>query len=145
MDTLREALVGADVFIGVSAPHLLTGDDIATMARDAIVFALANPTPEVDPVAAGAHAAVVATGRSDYPNQINNVLAFPGVFRGLLDAQAVDIEDDMLIAAAMAIADAVPATELSAAYIVPSAFDASVAPAAAEAVRSVAERERATV
>jgi malate dehydrogenase (oxaloacetate-decarboxylating) len=143
--TLRDALVGADVFIGVSAPHLLTGDDIATMAGNAIVFALANPTPEVDPVAAGAHAAVVATGRSDYPNQINNVLAFPGVFRGLLDAQAVDIEDDMLIAAAMAIADAVPATELNASYIVPSVFDASVAPAVAEAVRMVAERERAGV
>ena len=84
--TLHEALAGADVFIGVSAPNILNGADIATMADDAIVFAMANPTPEVDPTAAGEHAAVVATGRSDYPNQINNVLAFPGVFRGLLDA-----------------------------------------------------------
>ena len=86
--TLKEVLAGADVFIGVSAPNLLTGEDIATMAPDAIVFALANPDPEVDPVAASEHAAVVATGRSDYPNQINNVLAFPGFFRGLLDAGA---------------------------------------------------------
>ena len=90
--TLKEALVGADVFVGVSAPHILTGDDIATMADDAIVFAMANPEPEVDPVEAAQHAAVVATGRSDFANQINNVLVFPGVFRGLLDARSTSIE-----------------------------------------------------
>jgi malate dehydrogenase (oxaloacetate-decarboxylating) len=91
---LRTALAGADVFIGVSAPNILTGDDIATMAEGSIVFALANPIPEVDPVAASEHAAVVASGRSDLPNQINNVLAFPGVFRGLLDASKVSEEEE---------------------------------------------------
>jgi len=136
--SLKEVLAGADVFIGVSAPDLLTGDDIATMAPDAIVFTLANPVPEVDPVAASAHAAVVASGRSDYPNQINNVLVFPGFFRGLLDAGVSDFTDDMLIAAAHAIADTVKAEELNPNYIVPSVFDASVAPAVAEAVRRVA-------
>ena len=138
--SLRDALVGADVFIGVSAPNIVTGDDIAAMADESIVFALANPVPEVDPVAAGEHATVVATGRSDFPNQINNVLAFPGVFRGLLDAHAVDITDEMLIAAAGAIADRVSPSELNATYIVPSVFDATVAPAVAAAVREVAER-----
>ena len=108
------------------------------MAADAIVFALANPDPEVDPVAASEHAAVVATGRSDYPNQINNVLAFPGFFRGLLDAGASDITDAMMIAAATAIADVVGADELNPTYIVPSVFDPEVAPAVAAAVRAVA-------
>ena len=136
--TLKEVLRGADVFIGVSAPNLLDGDDIATMADRAIVFAMANPDPEVDPVAASHHAAVVATGRSDYANQINNVLAFPGVFRGLLDAGASDITDDMMIAAAAAIADCVHPDELNASYIVPSVFDADVAPAVAAAVRQAA-------
>ena len=136
--TLKEVLVGADVFIGVSAPNLLTGDDIATMADDAIVFALANPVSEVDPVEASKHAAVVATGRSDYPNQINNVLVFPGFFRGLLDAGVSDITDGMLIAAAQAIADKVLPEQLNASYIVPSVFDVTVAPAVAAAVRSVA-------
>ncbi len=136
--TLKEVLVGADVFIGVSAPDLLTGDDIATMADDAIVFALANPTPEVDPIAAGRHAAVVASGRSDYANQINNVLVFPGFFRGLLDAGVSDITDEMLIAAATGIADTVARDQLNASYIVPSVFDPAVAPAVAAAVRRVA-------
>jgi malate dehydrogenase (oxaloacetate-decarboxylating) len=140
--TPKEALAGADVFIGVSAPNLLDGADIATMADDAIVFALANPDPEVDPVAASKHAAVVATGRSDYANQINNVLAFPGVFRGLLDAQVRDITDAMMIAAATAIADCVSPEELNAAYIVPSVFDADVAPAVAAAVRAAADGHR---
>ena len=135
--TLREVLAGADVFVGVSAPNLLTGADIATMAPGAIVFALANPDPEVDPVAASDHAAVVATGRSDYPNQINNVLAFPGFFRGLLDAGASDITDAMMIAAATAIADCVGPDELNPTYIVPSVFDPAVAPAVAAAVRGV--------
>ena len=139
--SLKEVLVGADVFIGVSAPNLLTGDDIATMADDAIVFALANPVSEVDPVAASEHAAVVATGRSDYPNQINNVLVFPGFFRGLLDAGVSDITDEMLIAAAHAIADKVQPEQLNSSYIVPSVFDSTVAPAVAAAVRSVASRQ----
>ena len=138
---LAEVLPGADVFIGVSAPNLLTGDDIATMAPDAIVFALANPDPEVDPVDARAHAAVVATGRSDYPNQINNVLAFPGFFRGMLDAGAHVITDDAMIAAARAIADAVAPEELNANYIVPSVFDPAVAPAVAAAVADAARVE----
>ena len=136
--SLKEVLVGADVFIGVSAPNLLTGEDIATMAPDAIVFALANPVPEVDAVAASEHAAVVATGRSDYPNQINNVLVFPGFFRGLLDAGVSDITDEMLIAAAKAIADTVEADQLNPSYIVPSVFDSTVAPAVAAAVRAAA-------
>ena len=132
--SLRQILVGADVFIGVSAPDLLTGDDIATMAPDAVVFALANPVPEVDPIAAGEHAAVVATGRSDHPNQINNVLVFPGFFRGLLDAGVSDITDEMMVAAATAIADTVEPGELNPSFIIPSVFDATVAPAVAAAV-----------
>jgi malate dehydrogenase (oxaloacetate-decarboxylating) len=137
--TLKEVLAGADVFIGVSAPNLLDGEDVATMAKGAIVFALANPDPEVDPVAASRTAAVVATGRSDYANQINNVLAFPGFFRGLLDAGARDITNEMMIAAATAIADCVHPDELNASYIVPSVFDPEVAPAVATAVREAAE------
>jgi malate dehydrogenase (oxaloacetate-decarboxylating) len=139
--SLKEVLVGADVFIGVSAPNLLTGEDIATMADDAIVFALANPVPEVDPVEASKYAAVVATGRSDYPNQINNVLVFPGFFRGLLDSGVSDITNEMLIAAAKAIADSVDADELNPSYIVPSVFNTAVAPAVAAAVRAVAAPE----
>jgi malate dehydrogenase (oxaloacetate-decarboxylating) len=142
--TLKEVLKGADVFVGVSAPNLLDGDDIASMADRAVVFALANPDPEVDPVAASRHAAVVATGRSDYANQINNVLAFPGFFRGLLDAGASDITDEMMIAAATAIADCVHPDELNASYIVPSVFDADVAPAVAAAVRKAAGTTRHT-
>jgi malate dehydrogenase (oxaloacetate-decarboxylating) len=137
--TLRAALVGADVFIGVSAPHILTGDDIATMGPDAIVFALANPDPEVDPAEARRSAAVVATGRSDEPNQINNVLAFPGVFRGLLDAGAHEVDLTMEAAAAQALADVVRPDQLNAAFIVPSVFDPAVTQAVAEAVRSSVE------
>ena len=140
--SLREALVGADVFIGVSAPNLLTGDDIATMAPNAIVFALANPDPEVDPTAAARTAAVVATGRSDYPNQINNVLAFPGFFRGMLDSGAHIITDECMLAAAHAIAAAVTPDELNASYIVPSVFDPQVATAVASAVRDAATSQR---
>ena len=132
--SLRDVLPGADVFIGVSAPNILTGDDIATMAEGSIVFALANPVPEVDPVSASDHAAVVASGRSDLPNQINNVLAFPGVFRGLLDAASHSISIGMLIAAARALADVVTADELNAAYIVPSVFHPDVSSAVAAAV-----------
>jgi malate dehydrogenase (oxaloacetate-decarboxylating) len=137
--TLRDALVGADVFVGVSAPNILTGDDVATMAEGAIVFALANPVPEVDPAQARRHAAVVATGRSDYPNQINNVLAFPGVFRGLLDAAAHSIDSTLLVAAADAVAAAVTDDELNADYIIPSVFHPEVHKWVAAAVRQAAE------
>ena len=139
--TLADALVGADVFIGVSAPNLFGAEEAATMAEDAIIFALANPDPEIDPAIAMHHGAVVATGRSDYPNQINNVLAFPGVFRGLLDAQAHDITDSMLLAASEAIADVV--VEPNPSFIVPSVFDHSVAPAVADAVRHAAQQAAA--
>ncbi|ADJ50218.1 malic enzyme [Amycolatopsis mediterranei S699] len=140
--TLHEALNGADVFIGVSAPNLFGAEQVATMNKDAVVFALANPDPEIDPMDAQKHAAVVATGRSDFPNQINNVLAFPGVFRGLLDANAHNIDDSMLLAAADAIADVVDNGKLNASFIVPSVFDSAVAPAVAEAVRKAVLAER---
>ncbi|SDK13849.1 malate dehydrogenase (oxaloacetate-decarboxylating) [Nonomuraea maritima] len=135
---LRGAVKDADVFVGVSAPGILTGDDIATMAKDPVVFALANPEPEVSPDDAREHAAVVATGRSDFPNQINNVLAFPGVFRGLLDAQAGGVTDDMLLAAAGALAAVVTPEELGPNYIIPSVFHPDVATAVAAAVRESA-------
>jgi len=134
--SLADAMVGADVFIGVSAPNLFGEAELKTMNSNAVVFALANPDPEVDPALAGRHAAVVATGRSDYPNQINNVLAFPGVFRGLLDAQAHTITDDMLRAAAAAIASVV--AEPNPSFIVPSVFDLTVATEVARAVREAA-------
>jgi malate dehydrogenase (oxaloacetate-decarboxylating) len=134
---LAGALVGADVFIGVSAPNLLTGADIAKMAPKSIVFALANPDPEVDPREARQYAAVVATGRSDQPNQINNVLAFPGVFRGMLDASAHQFTEEMALAAARAIADVVGQDKLNPTVIVPSVFDPRVTPAVAAAIRAV--------
>ncbi|OMI33734.1 NAD-dependent malic enzyme [Streptomyces sparsogenes] len=137
--TLKEAVRGADVFIGVSAPNVLSGEDVAAMADDAIVFALANPDPEVDPAIARQTAAVVATGRSDFPNQINNVLVFPGVFRGLLDAQSRTVNDDMMLAAARALADVVHDDELNANYIIPSVFNDKVAGAVAGAVRAAAK------
>ncbi len=143
--SLRDVVRGADVFIGVSAPNLLTGEDIATMADDAIVFALANPDPEVDPLEASKHAAVVATGRSDYPNQINNVLCFPGFFRGMLDSGSSEITQEVMVAAAHAIADAVTPEELNASYIVPSVFDPVVAPGVAHAVRAAVESGRGDV
>src|SRR4051794_7649946 len=139
--TLGDAMPGVDVFIGVSAPNLLHESDVAAMADKAVVFALANPDPEIDPSLAQRHAAVVATGRSDYPNQINNVLAFPGIFRGLLDAQARAITDDMLLAASAAIGDVV--AEPNPSFIVPSVFDPAVAKAVAEAVRGAARVVRA--
>jgi malate dehydrogenase (oxaloacetate-decarboxylating) len=140
--TLKDAVVGANVFVGVSAPNILTGDDIARMAPDSIVFALANPTPEVDPAEASKYASVVATGRSDFANQINNVLVFPGVFRGLLDAQSRTISSDMLLAAAHALAGTVGDDELNATYIVPSVFNPDVAKAVAAAVEKAARSER---
>jgi len=133
--TMSEALVGADVFIGVSASNILVESDVAAMAKGSIVFALANPDPEIDPAIARKHATVVATGRSDQPNQINNVLAFPGIFRGLLDANANKITDELLVAAATAIADCVSPEQLNTSFIVPSVFDAQVVTAVAAAVR----------
>jgi malate dehydrogenase (oxaloacetate-decarboxylating) len=142
--TLREALRDSEVFIGVSAPNILTGDDIATMAPGNIVFALANPVPEVDPLAASEHATVVASGRSDFPNQINNVLAFPGVFRGLIDAHGRMVTVDTLIAAARALAAVVADDELNESYIVPSVFNPDVTGAVSAAV-SAAVRETGQV
>ncbi|WP_308440236.1 malic enzyme-like NAD(P)-binding protein, partial [Streptomyces mashuensis] len=143
--TLKEAVRGADVFIGVSAPNVLDGTDVAAMAKDAIVFALANPDPEVDPAVARQTAAVVATGRSDFPNQINNVLVFPGVFRGLLDAQSRTVNTQMMLAAAGALADVVAEDELNANYIIPSVFNDKVAGAVAGAVREAARAAGAAV
>ena len=139
--TLADALVGADVFIGVSAPGTVTTEMVKTMNRDAIVFACANPTPEIFPDEAKAGgAAVVSTGRSDYPNQINNVLAFPGVFRGTFDVRASDINEEMKMAAAKALADLISDEELNADYIIPKAFDKRVGPAVAKAVAEAARR-----
>jgi len=135
---ISAAMQGADVFIGVSAPNVLKESDVASMAAGSIVFALANPDPEIDPLIARKYAAVVATGRSDQPNQINNVLAFPGIFRGLLDAGITKIRKRMLIAAATAIAECVSADQLNANFIVPSVFDARVVTAVANAVKSSA-------
>jgi malate dehydrogenase (oxaloacetate-decarboxylating) len=140
--SLHEAMPGTDVFIGVSAPNVLGEEQIAAMADNAIVFAMANPDPEVDPIVAARHAAVVATGRSDFPNQINNVLAFPGFFRGLLDAGASDIETPMLVAAADAIAGRVESNELNASYIIPSVFDPHVAADVASAVAEAAGKSK---
>lgn len=142
--TIPQALVGADVFVGVSAPDVITGDDVALMGPDAIVFALANPRPEVDPDDAAVHAAVVGTGRSDFANQINNVLAFPGVFRGLLDAQSHRITDAMLLAAAYALASVVTDDELNPTYIVPSVFNPEVTTVVAAAVARAAHESNGT-
>jgi len=137
--SLADVLAGADVFIGVSAPNSVTTDMVKTMNKDAIVFACANPTPEIFPDDAKAGgAAVVSTGRSDYPNQINNVLAFPGILRGALDARASDINDEMKIAAAHALAGLISDEELSADYIIPAAFDPRVKDAVAAAVKQAA-------
>ena len=137
--SLAEVLKGSDVFIGVSAPGAVTTDMVKTMNRDAIIFACANPTPEIFPEDAKAGgAAVISTGRSDYPNQINNVLAFPGIFRGALDVRASDINDEMKIAAANALAGLISDEELSADYIIPAAFDVRVKDAVAEAVKAAA-------
>jgi malate dehydrogenase (oxaloacetate-decarboxylating) len=144
---LHDALRGADVFVGVSAPGILPAEWIADMAPDPVVFALANPDPEVDVDAARAFASILATGRSDYPNQINNVLAFPGVFRGLLDARAKEVTTAMLLQAAAALAGCVSDEQLNQSYIVPSVFDPEVPKAVANAVvqaaRPRAERPNA--
>ena len=139
--SLADVIVGADVFIGVSAPGVVTEDMVRSMAKDAIVFPMANPTPEIMPdLALAAGARVVGTGRSDFPNQINNVLAFPGIFRGALDVRASDINDEMKIAAAKAIAGLVSDEELTAEYILPAAFDPRVKDAVAKATAEAAIR-----
>jgi malate dehydrogenase (oxaloacetate-decarboxylating) len=137
---IHAAMENADVFIGVSAPNVISEADVASMAKGSIVFALANPNPEIDPAIARNYATVVATGRSDQPNQINNVLAFPGIFRGLLDAGVNKIEDELLVAAAEAIADCVSSSQLNASFIVPSVFDAQVVTKVAAAVKKISIR-----
>ena len=139
--TLADMLVGADIFIGVSAPGQVTTEMVKTMNKDAIIFACANPTPEIFPDEAKAGgAAVISTGRSDFPNQINNVLAFPGIFRGVFDCRAREINEEMKIAAAEALAGLISDDELSADYIIPHAFDPAVGPAVAKAVADAARR-----
>ena len=139
--TLADQLVGADVFIGVSAPGMVTKEMVSTMNRDAIIFACANPTPEIFPDEAKAGGAkVISTGRSDYPNQINNVLAFPGIFRGAFDVRASDINEEMKMAAAQALAGLISDEELNEDYIIPAAFDPRVGPAVAQAVAAAARR-----
>ena len=139
--TLAEVIKGADVFIGVSAPGTLTQDMVRTMAKDPIIFACANPTPEIFPdEAKAAGAAVVSTGRSDFPNQVNNVLCFPGIFRGALDVRASDINDEMKLAAAYAIAGLVSDEELNPDYILPAAFDPRVKDAVAKATAEAARK-----
>jgi malate dehydrogenase (oxaloacetate-decarboxylating) len=139
--TLTEAVKGANMFLGLSGPGTFSLEQLKSMAKDPIVFAMANPVPEIMPEVAGPHVAVMATGRSDYPNQINNVLAFPGVFRGTLDCRARQISEGMKVAAAEAIANTIPEEELHPDYIIPSVFNRSVAPAVAAAVIEVARRE----
>ena len=136
--TLGEAMVGADVFLGLSAGGVLKAPAVAAMAAKPLIFALANPTPEIMPEQAAPYVRVMATGRSDYPNQINNVLAFPGLFRGALDVRATSISEGMKVAAAQAIADTISDAELHEDYIIPSVFNPNVAPAVAAATRRVA-------
>ncbi|MDF1760452.1 MAG: NAD-dependent malic enzyme [Coxiellaceae bacterium] len=135
---VHEAMEGADVFIGLSKPGLICADDVKKMAKDPIIFAMANPTPEIMPEEAQGVAAIIATGRSDYPNQINNVLCFPGIFRGALDCLASDINEDMKLAAAHAIAGVISDDDIHPDYIIPSVFDTHVATAVAEAVKQAA-------
>jgi malate dehydrogenase (oxaloacetate-decarboxylating) len=138
--SLMDAMTGADIFVGLSGPGVITVDHVKAMAKDAIVFAMANPDPEIFPEEAGPHVRVMATGRSDYPNQINNSLCFPGFFRGLLDSRAKEVNSEMKQAAAKAVAEAVPADQLNEEYLMPSSFDPTVATAVAKAVVAAAER-----
>ena len=137
--SLSDAIAGADLFLGLSVPDVLKVEDLKEMSEDPIVFAMANPDPEIRPEAAMGHARIMATGRSDYPNQINNVLCFPGIFRGALDVRAREINEEMKLAAAEAMANVIPEEELSEEYIIPSVFDERVAPAVAEAVAETAK------
>ncbi|MGL4511050.1 malic enzyme-like NAD(P)-binding protein, partial [Cetobacterium sp.] len=142
---LKEAVIGRDVFIGVSAANILSVDMVKTMNKDAIVFAMANPNPEImpeDAIAGGAK--IVGTGRSDYPNQVNNVLAFPGIFRGALDAKAKKITEEMKIAAAVGIAKLIQDDEITPEYVIPNAFDPRVATVVAEEVKRIAKEQNIT-
>jgi len=141
MGTISDVMRGSDVFVGVSGPDLITAADIRSMAKDPIVYAMANPNPEIRPEQADGLAAIMATGRSDYPNQINNVLAFPGIFRGALDAHATDITENMKLAAAVAIAESVTDAQLSPSFIVPSVFDKSIVERVAPAVAAAAVKD----
>ena len=139
--SLADIMPGSDVFIGVSGPNLINRNDVISMAKDPIVFAMANPDPEIRPEEAEGVVAVMATGRSDFPNQINNVLAFPGIFRGALDCGATQITENMKLAAAHAIASAVSPEELSPGHIIPSVFDKRIAPLVAAAAAEAAVRD----
>jgi len=139
--SLEEVMEGADVFIGLSGPDVIGIEDLKRMNRDPIVFAMANPRPEIMPEVAYPHVAVMATGRSDYPNQINNVLCFPGLFKGVLNCRATDVTDGMKIAAAHAIAESIDEESLTADYVIPSVFDSSVVERVARAVEKAAEDE----
>jgi len=141
--SLSDVIAGADLFLGVSGPNVLSVDDVKSMAKDPIVFALANPDPEIRPEDAVEHVRVMATGRSDYPNQINNVLCFPGLFRGVLDARAWDINEEMKVAAAHAIASTVANNELSEEYIIPSVLNRVVSQKVAKAVAAAAYKSGA--
>jgi malate dehydrogenase (oxaloacetate-decarboxylating) len=141
--TLSDAMDGADLFLGVSGPDLLTVEDVKKMNHDPMVFAMANPDPEITPAEAGPHVRVMATGRSDYANQINNVLCFPGLFRGVLDARAWDINESMKVAAAHAIAESVAKSELNEEYIIPSVFNRQVFQRVARAVAEAAYKSGA--
>jgi malate dehydrogenase (oxaloacetate-decarboxylating) len=138
--TLSDAVRGADLFLGLSVPDVLSVEDVKTMAEDPIIFAMANPDPEIRPEIAIDVCRIIATGRSDYPNQINNVLCFPGIFRGALDVRAREIDEPMKLAAAEAIANVVPEDSVSEDYIIPSVFDERVVPAVAEAVSEAAQK-----
>jgi malate dehydrogenase (oxaloacetate-decarboxylating) len=143
--TPREVIEGTDLFVGLSGPGIISASDLERMNPDPFVFAMANPNPEVRPEEAAPHVRVMATGRSDYPNQINNVLAFPGVFRGALDARATAITEEMKLAAARGIASTVDDEELDEDYIIPSVFNREVSRAVAKAVQDVAERSAETI
>jgi len=137
---LSEAVVGADLFLGLSVPGVLTVEHLDSMAEDPVVFAMANPDPEIRPEVARGKARVIATGRSDYPNQINNTLCFPGIFRGALDVRAREISEEMKLAAARALAEVIPEKDLSEDYVIPSVFDERIVPAMAEAVKDAARK-----
>ena len=139
--SLTDAMHNADVFIGVSAPNLLSVKHLKSMAKDPIVFAMANPTPEIMPEIAKEHVAIIATGRSDYPNQINNLLAFPGIFRGAMDAHARSITNDMLVAASHTIENVIDESELTSEYIIPSVFNKKVMKAVSRAVKAAVHPE----
>jgi malate dehydrogenase (oxaloacetate-decarboxylating) len=135
---LSDAVVGADLFLGLSVPDVLTVEHLDSMAEDPIVFAMANPDPEIAPEEAEGHARIIATGRSDYPNQINNTLCFPGIFRGALDSRARKMNEEMMLAAAHALAEVIPEVDLSEDYVIPSVFDERIVPTMAEAVEEAA-------